>query len=548
MTRKFQQRVFAYCKEVGDDFEFTGNGTASSNGAADGTTLIDAGGTANSGSGDTYNGRYLVEMLSGNNKGLFRLVVDDNGSGTLTLEGNGFPSRVDSGDEYRIWKHTMPVAVVDSSSGETNMVDAVRNEANDFWNGYYAVPLTGNRAGEVGEITDFVGSSGTFTLASGLGGALAAGDVVLLLRFVEAVVEVAPTQGYIQRPINRVNFARGKGRQDVRGGQATLTIPVVGSGSLAASGSVANKSNIADLLEACGLEEQAGTSMQAQSGGSTTSVPIGTGTHENVEIGQAIQIKGNVTYVTAKTDGGGSDDTLTVSPPLPFTPVSGDDVNASRSYVKTTDGTVNGVTVITEHDGIRHIMFGCKGTIEDVNQDSFRAFNITLTPVHWIRAQETFAADLNGTYSTAQMIRDADRVCHFDTTKTDIGGWTATPETTVGPKTVSGRNGVNGVQSIQLTNIQGGATLNEIMESTADVVRHQAFGAETEYAVSVVHGSHGNCYAVRLPRAVIIDDPTVTDQESLVGHPTVLAALDAGTAEDPASGTVKVPDWSIHIF
>jgi len=108
---------------IGEAWNKIKSGTCTSNGSATGTTLIDT--NADSGGANNYNGKW-VRMISGTYQGLWARVVDDDGSGTLTFENAGFPGQIDSGDQYEIW--TMPDAfcVVDSSSGETNMVDATR--------------------------------------------------------------------------------------------------------------------------------------------------------------------------------------------------------------------------------------------------------------------------------------------------------------------------------------------------------------------------------------------------------------------------------------
>jgi hypothetical protein len=95
-ARVWSQQILGYCPHTsvsGETWQFIQAGTTTSNGASGGTTLIDTSG--DSGGADTFNGRYWVEIVTGTNKGLWKRVVDDDGAGTLTLENNGYPNRVD---------------------------------------------------------------------------------------------------------------------------------------------------------------------------------------------------------------------------------------------------------------------------------------------------------------------------------------------------------------------------------------------------------------------------------------------------------------------
>ncbi len=175
-SRLTKNAVLAVNPEQDNPVQVIGKGTTTSAGAAGGTTLISTTGAANSGVADTYNGRYWVTQTSGANKGLSKRVVDDDGAGTLTLENNGFPNQVASGVSYYLWLSSEPMILVDSSGAATDVVDAVRDEANDYWIGYTIEPVTGNRSGEAKLVTDFVSATGTYTTGA-FSGVLAAGDV-----------------------------------------------------------------------------------------------------------------------------------------------------------------------------------------------------------------------------------------------------------------------------------------------------------------------------------------------------------------------------------
>jgi len=554
-ARIWSQQIVSYVPHTsvsGDSWSLVKRGTTTSAGAAGGTTLVDTG--ADSGGADTYNGAYWVKILSGTNQGLWKRITDDDGSGTLTLENNGFPNQVASAVEYEIWLSPDPVVKVDSSSGETDMVDATRSEADlntaDFWLDYYAIPITGNRRGKIAKITGFTPGTGTFVLAAGLGGALAAGDVVLLRKFIEAGgLALGPTEDYLPRPQNRVNMSRGDGAVGARAGTVNFNTQIVGTGSLAAAASVANSSPAHGLFQACGLEETVATSAAVGAGSTTTAVTVATGTWERfVRVGMAVMWNGNVSFITAITDGGGGVDTLTVSPALPVAPAASDTLYAGRMYELATDADTYGALVEVEVDGVRTTFTGCKGNVE-ITDAAIPEFAFTLSADHWTREVEAAPYVPNTAYHTTLPVLQSDRIAYLDSTKVDVKGFTATPGTAVSPKMVQGSSGINGRAGYQVTGYAPGGTWREIVLSGSENIgRDSAFLARTAYALAVVYGSHGKCIAVRMPVAKLIQSPHPEDADGIMEHPAVFEAQDAGMANDGASTSNKVPDWALHIF
>lgn len=544
------QKILAYAPHTttsGEVWVCAALGTTTGAGAAGGTTLVDT--NADSGGADTYTGRYWVHITSGTNKDRWKRIVDDNGSGTLTLENNGFPNQVASGVEYEIWQSPDPVVVVDSSSGETDMVDAVRvDEANDFWNGYYAVPITGTHRGKIARVTDFVSATGTFTLAASFGSALAAGDVVLLRKFVEVSDESdGLTRGYEARRQNRVNLSEGDGIVTVRGGTFGFTTDVTASGSLAASGSAANKSALSGLLRAAGFAESLGTSVNVEAGSTTTSIVIATASWENFVIGQAVVYNGNMRYITAMADGGvGPSDTITVTPALPVAPTAGAVLYGVANYRKTTDGDVLGCVLEYEVDGERITMTGCKGNValsDGPKLAAAWAFSVD----HWTREIEAAPYNPGTAYTTAEAIQGADRRAWLSTVGVDIMGWTASLNTAVAARMTQGTNGVNGRKGYQVTGYAAGMTFQELLGSSGELDQDDRFGARTAKDVIIVHGSHGDAVGVRLPVARIIEDPKSADSDGLRMAPSVMRAQDASTTIDPAGTIIKVPDFMISL-
>lgn len=555
-ARVFNQCMFSYFPHTdvsGDVWTKIKAGTATSNGAADGTTVIDSNG--DSGGADTYNGLYWVRITSGACKGEEAMIVDDNGTGTLTVEtagptsAAGFSAQIASGVSYEIWKSPDPVMVVDSSSGETDAVDAGRNdEVDDFWIGYYLIPVTGSRRGRIAQVTDYTQSTGTFVLASGLGGALASGDVCILRKFVEVGgLSVPGGEGYAPRLSPRTDFSLGDGVVTNRSGTLAFNAQITASGSLAASASKANASVLAHLLEAAGLEEVIGTSMTVDSGSSTTAIKVATGTGERVVPGQMVIWNGNPTFVDSIDDGGGSADTVNVTPALPGTPAASDVLYATRMYKKSRDAEIRAVGFDIEMDGVRTRVTGCKGSVS--LQDggvSLAAFSFNVD--HWIRQAliSPFIDRAGAAYTTVAPVKPMDRIAWLDSTKVDIAGLTTSPNSAVTPKTVQGSSGINGQSGFQLTGYNCGATFRQIMETANGLTQDARWRLRTAAKFRVVEGSHGNCFGVNIPVSRLVAVPNPQNGAGIMEAPNVLEAQDAGTATSNLT-TSKVPDYAWHL-
>lgn len=549
LARVFNQQQLGYVPHTsvsGETWQFIKNGVTTSAGSAGGTTLVDTGG--DSGGADTYNGRYWVELRSGSLKGQWRRIVDDDGSGTLTFENNGFSAQVGSGADYAIWLSPEPVVVIDSSGGETDAVDAVRAEADDFWIGYYLVPITGTHRGKIAQITDFTSSTGTFVLAASFGSALSAGDVCLLRKFVDfSNPQNGLTQSYIARPGTRVNFAKGDGTVGPRSGSFGFNSQVRPSGSLAGDTNEANASECSGLFEACGLEEVIGTTTTAGSGSTTSAIKIATGTWENFSVGAMVIWNGNATFIDSMEDGAGAEDTLNVTPALPTAPASSDVIYASRMYKKSTDGDTYGAVLEWEIDGVRYTMTGCKGSVSLVDGE-VPEFSWSFSVDHWIKQIEAAPYNAVDAYPTAAPVLSSERLAYLSDTQVNISVFTVNPAPTNSPKNISGAFGVNGRSGFQLTNYNVTATYRSLLDSSGeDLPEHERFTARTSKELEIIYGSHSGTFAVRLPTARLIENPNEEDQDGLVGVPNMLEAQDAGTSTDGDSSIQKIPDVAFHL-
>jgi hypothetical protein len=545
-ARIFNQQQLGYVIHTSvenEGWQLYSKGAATGNGAAGGTTVVDA---QRAEADDFFNGRYWILITSGSAIGQKKRVVDFvQSSGTFTLENNGFPAQIVSGVTYEVWKSAEPVVVVDSSSGETNCVDAIRVEENDYWIGYYLVPITGSHRGKIAQITDHVASTGTMTLGASFGSALAAGDVCLIRRFVEASdISAGVTQEYVARPGNRVKFSVGDGIVGPRAGTISFNTQLTPSNGTAADGTRAQLSAVGHLLVAAGLQETVGTTEVCTAGSTTTSIEITTGTWEQFAIGMMVVINNEVGFITAITDGAGGDDILTITPALSSAPTAGDLVIATRMYSKTTSGDVYGVTLEWEVDGVRNTMTGCKGNVT-MNSGVAPTLSFSFNVDDWVREIEAAPYNATTAYTSAVPVLEMDRIAYLSTTKTNIAGFTATPGTAVAPRSVQGSSGINGRCGFQVTNYAAGGTWQELLDNTGDIDQEIRWLARTEKDLIVVMGNNNDYAGVRIPKAKHIELPTPGNADGLVQVPCVYQAQDAGSTTDGASAIVKVPDWCI---
>lgn len=543
-------RVFPHTSVDGEHWQRIGYGEASGNGAAGGTTVVAA--SFSSGGADTYNGRYWIQILSGTCKGQWKRIIDDDGAGTYTLENNGFSAQIDSGVTFAIWKSPEPVAVVDSSASATVFADDYRDEDDNDWAGYFAMPITGNRRGEIREISAFDktggASEGLFTVSSAFSGVLAAGDVVLLGKFLEASFDSLPGgPEYHPRPVGRVNYAIGAGSLGARGTDFSFTARPHGTGALAASGSVAARGDFHPLMSAVGLDERRGTSSTVGAGSTTTAIAIATGSWENHQIGDLVMHNGNITRITDLADGGGGVDTVTVSPALPVAPTSGDTLYAIGNYIKSADAaTLYGCGIEVEIDGVRTIMTGCKGTLE-VMTTTPADFNFTMMVDHWTREYEDAPYNPTSAYTTQGDIMGKDMMAWAGATQIDVKGFTAQVARETVARAVSGAFGVNGRAGFHHSNYGCGATHREIMVDGSELEAENRYLAGTDRALLVQCGEHANAFAVAIPVAHHIDAATPENGDGLVDAPNILEAQDAGAWTDPDDTIGKVPDWILAL-
>ena len=259
-----------------------------------------------------------------------------------------------------------------------------------------------------------------------------------------------------------------------------------------------------------------------------------------------IDARGNAAFITSLTDGGAGVDTVNVEPPLPQIPAAAELLYGTCMYAKSTDGDTPAVCIEYEIDGVRTMMTGCKGNVTLTAEDPVTlVFEFSVD--NWIQENATAPHNINTMYTTSPAVLAADRIAYLDTTKTSIGGFTATPGAVVSPKKVQGSYGVNGQAGFNCTNYACGATFRELHGAGDDLTSLLRWTARTAKKLAVIMGSHANTVAVRLPVARTIELPLFQNQDEMGAYPSVVEAKDAGTATDGASAVQKVPDWALHI-
>jgi hypothetical protein len=555
LARTFENKQVGYVPHTstsGETWAKTTEGTTTGAGNAGGTTLVNTSG--DSGAADTYNGQYWIEILSGTCKGEERRIVDDDGAGTLTVE-TAFSAQIAGSVDYVIRKSPEPVVVATTggtlSTTQINM-DA-RNEDDDFWKGYYLVPLYGACAGEAPKLIsafDQTGgaSEGLFTFAAFVGTPVG-GDVFLLRKFIDVDLDPgAFTRAYHARPGVRLGHTQGDGVVGAKDAPVSFNLPIRPSGTLAAADANANAAEASGLMQAIGLEEVVQKSVTVGAGNASASaVSIATGDRENLAIGGLVCWNNNWRRITSLADGGAGVDTMNVSPAFPLVPPAADVIYAARMYKKsTTPGNLLGACIEVEVDGVRHTLTGCKGNASLANA-GHADLAFSLQADHWIKDPSTAAYNAGAAYSTIPPVLAHDCEFYLDTTATGMAGFTATPGTKVAAKKIPGSVGINGRAGFEVTGYAASATFDELLNAAVDTLPQELkFTARTAKALLAVFGSAGDIFAVTIPVARMVAQPATKNADGMIAAPNVLAAHDAGTALNNTTYE-RVPDFAFHI-
>lgn len=554
-ARRTQNQHLAICKEhpsysIGWQLIFSSQ--TSGAGAANGSTLVDA--TRDSGAADTYNGRYWVRCKSGANAGIWKRVLDDDGAGTLSFEGisdsDGFPNQVANAVDYELWKSPEAVIVVDSSGDASTIVDAVRDEPNDYWEGHWIQPLTGNRRGEIQRCSNFVSSTGTFTLDDAFTGVLAAGDVCVLRRYIDVSnIRNGLTQMFNPRPINRLDGTKPDGSVGAKAGTFGFDARVQG-GALVGGSMV--QPPLAPAIQACGFtEERSGYGGNTQASCTTTALKVDTASWEYYYISALLSVLGEMAFVTAMTDGGGADDTITISPALGVAPDSGAYIGESWNYRRNRraeDSDYHACTIEYETDGVRYLMTGCKGNLT-ISGDGELVFGFDFQVDHWIReVQPSCVDDLSDVYSTRTPVQAHERRCYINGSAVELGGISASLNNEVAPRKVQGQYGINGRAGFGHAGTNPGITARKLLAvvSGEHLPLDEQWFSRDDLDVMIFWGTHlYHGVGLRIPNGKIVQDPRPEDDEGAQVTPYVIEATNPGSYTDPDGTVLQLPDFII---
>lgn len=545
------QRFFYSLEAAGAKWEKVRDGLATSNGASDGSTVIDT--NSDSGTANTYVGNYWIRMTTGTCEGERQRIVEDTGAGTYTLE-EPFSAQIDSGDRFELWSSPESVAVCASSNlATTTFEDQGRNEADDTWVDYYAYVLHSAtiNLGLWRKVTDFVLSTNVFT-TDAFPTAHLEGDVILLVKAID-IEATTPglAQAFHPRPGQRDNFSKGKGTVGARSGTFAFNSDVYSSESLAGNGVKAKAGVLSGLFPACGFDETVDTTSTIIAGSSTTAINV-TDQQENHTIGGFVLINGQVRVVTDKEDNAGTD-VVTVAPPLQVAPANGDLMYALRSYRRSPSGDIPSVTLYLDIDNIRHVMTGCKGSVsftDGAPPQLAWSFNID----EWIRQIITAPTAGQAVYTTSSAVLSDNMRFYLDTTATSVAGLTCALNPTIVPRDVRGAHGINGRNGFQMTGSDPGGSFRELIASDATaLIAENRFLRGTSTALTAILGGGTQWFAIRAPAAVVEELPQTSNENGMAGAPQVWRAKDAGSvAWDSDNGgnddtVTKMPDlvWGL---
>jgi len=253
-----------------------------------------------------------------------------------------------------------------------------------------------------------------------------------------------------------------------------------------------------------------------------------------------------VAFISSLGDGSAGPDTVNVTPSFPAVPPSGATLYGTRMYRKSTDGDVLGCLIEVEQDGVRYTMIGCKGNVALADAAPL-SLNWTFSVDDSWEETESAPWVAGSAYTAAYAILPTDRKAYLSAAATDIGGFTASPNTKTAPKSVSGAYGINGRCGFQVVDTSAaGATFRELLAVGGDLDAINRFFTGTQKDLIVVYGSHGNMFAVRVPAAGVDKWPKTTNQDGLQSQPEVVAAQDAGTALNNTTVT-KIPDFAFFL-
>lgn len=268
--------------------------------------------------------------------------------------------------QFKIWQPPWPVIVVDTATSTTAFNATLRDEADDFWNGHYALGIAGTSAGELREITDFANTSSVFTVDA-FTGQPALGDLLIIvtpqsLPEIEMAIDagVAVERGLMLDTLDKEGVVLGSQGPSV----VTLAPEIRGIGTAAGTGVTATApAELGSQLDAV-FAETLDSGDIAVEGGSTTSL-VAENVAAQFTVNSLLLINGEAAVVTvaaANTPVG--DSTYTLGHTLSADPNTGDVIFAGANYAPADTGHTSSSFVAFQGGSPQRLMLAWGGLPE----------------------------------------------------------------------------------------------------------------------------------------------------------------------------------------
>lgn len=369
---------------------------ATSDGAADGITVIATGlGPYASGDDDFVSNVLECRQASSRRNLGKRAMVRAFDSATNTLTVDAFPAQVKDGDEFLMFvTPDAPVVVDTPGSVGTSFQDATRDEPDDTWNGtseeggFYAVveQAQAAAAGEVVRITDFAQTNGVFTVSPALSANVAVGDLIRVLKFLEARGDLTRDRPPITRESHIGIHGTLEKERGIRAGAGTLELYRRGPGT----GRKGLPAEAHDMLR-CTMDYIAGAISTAGSGSSGDQIVYSAGAHVPGQF--LVTAQGDLAMVLADDEV----DTYTVSPAPRIDPLSGGILGRVATYSPARQLN-HAVTIYQWIGGVRSVLRIFWGVVPIVTisaaMNAYGNLSFAVQAADWYEASRDEAGDV----------------------------------------------------------------------------------------------------------------------------------------------------------
>jgi hypothetical protein len=361
---------------------------ATSDGAADGSTVIATGLGPFASGDDDFVGNilecsYASDRRNRNKRSM--VVAYDHATTTLTVD--ALPEQVKDGDRFYMYETPDAPIVVDvAGTVETTFQDATRDEVDDYWNGteeeggYYAVVRKADllSTGELSRITDFVSTNGVFTGSPAFSDLTKIGDLLHLMKFIEARGGLTADRPPITREAHIGVFGTIEQEAGLRAGSGSLELYRRGPGY----GREGLPAEAHDMLR-CTMTYLAGVTDTAVAGSSGDQIKYSAG---NFVPGQFMLTPQGELCMVIADDGAG---TYTVDPAPRILPGAGDILGLVATYQPSSQLNI-AVTVYQWIGGLRTIFrafYGCVPIVTiGAQMNQYGNLSFAITAADWYEA------------------------------------------------------------------------------------------------------------------------------------------------------------------